>query len=52
MGSKVNRQIGVLADWLKPCLAPVASTGEFRRHGYRWFVLDIAFAKSKSGYIA
>jgi hypothetical protein len=32
MGSKVNRRTVVPADWLKPRLAPVASTGEFRRY--------------------
>jgi hypothetical protein len=28
MGSKVDRRTVVFADWLKRCLAPVASAGE------------------------
>jgi hypothetical protein len=37
----------VSADWLTRCITLVVSADEIRRYGYQWFVLDIAFGKSK-----
>jgi CubicO group peptidase (beta-lactamase class C family) len=44
---RANGQQIVPADWLERCTTPYVSTDEIRRYGYQWFVLDIAFGKSR-----
>lgn len=37
----------VPADWVARCTTPRISADEVRRYGYQWFVLDVAFGKSR-----
>jgi CubicO group peptidase (beta-lactamase class C family) len=46
-GGKVGERLIVPADWVMRCITPAVSADEIRRYGYQWFVLDIAFGKSK-----
>lgn len=45
-GQLDGRQI-VPAAWIDRCTTPVVSCDEFRRYGYQWFLLDVAFGKPK-----
>ena len=41
-----GRQL-IPADWITRCTTPAVSADEFRRYGYQWFLLDVAFGKPK-----
>jgi CubicO group peptidase (beta-lactamase class C family) len=46
-GSEFDGRGIVPSDWIVRCTTPIISTDELRRFGYQWFLLDVAFGKSK-----
>ncbi|MCK1576980.1 serine hydrolase [Bradyrhizobium sp. 174] len=46
-GGQLDGHQIVPAEWIMRCTTPVVSSDELRRYGYQWFLLDVAFGKSK-----
>jgi CubicO group peptidase (beta-lactamase class C family) len=46
-GGKVGDRALVPGEWVARCTTPAISADEVRRYGYQWFIMDIAFGKSK-----